>query len=173
MSMRLRDSARIKPVLAVFRNGLLFRRRPVCHDLDRGGRQTTYLSSKPFPTDEPVMRPVIMFLAVFALILALVPGPRAFAGAMDARVGTTICIQHEADGCAPAMTDHAKPGKHGFGSCNTAHCCLGAACVFAGLPPTVALVVRNSTTERGLSGLAAALAGRDVAPPFDPPKSFA
>lgn len=114
-----------------------------------------------------------MFLAAFALVLALVPGQRAFAGAMDAAMWTTICIQHEADDCAPTMTDHAKAGKHGFGSCNTANCCLGSVCAFTGLPSTVVFAVRDTMTDMGLSGLSAALSGRDVAPPLDPPKSVA
>lgn len=114
-----------------------------------------------------------MLFAAFALILALVPGPLAYAGSKDASMDTVFCAHLDLDACAQTMTAQTKAGKHGVGSCDTVSCCLGAVCVVAGLPPTTAITMPMSVTERTLPRQSVWLTGRNVAPPLDPPRSFA
>jgi len=117
------------------------------------------------------MRPFVMLFAAFALILAPGPGPGAYAAGMDTR--TVISAHQESGGCAPARMPHDQTDKHAADGCGKMQCCLGATCVSAGLPGTAAGATPMPGTALSLSAATAPLVGRDVAPPFDPPRPFA
>jgi hypothetical protein len=119
----------------------------------------------------PLIRSVAILIAAFALFLALGPGPRAYAGGMG--MGDALSAHQAADGCDPAMMLHGQPEKHDAGGCGKMHCCLGATCVFAGLPTALILLAPMSADELNLSPVTALLTGRDVSPPLDPPRPFA
>jgi hypothetical protein len=120
-----------------------------------------------------LIRSLATLIAVFALILALVPGPRAYAVGMGANMDTAVCTHHDPDDCGLSSMDGGKLGKHGVGSCDVFNCCLGAVCVFAGLLPTTAVTMPALLPAQRLPGVFASLTGRDVAPPLDPPRPFA
>ena len=118
----------------------------------------------------PLIRSLMMLIAVVALLLAVMPGSQAHAVSMD--MGTTVSGHVASDGCAPAVASHGQTERHDAGGCGKMQCCLGAICVFAGLP-AAALAVPVSTATLDLSVATAFLTGRDVAPPIDPPRPFA
>ncbi len=117
------------------------------------------------------LRSFMLLFAAFAMLLAVTPGTGVHAAGME--MGSTIVsAQNDADGCAKASLSDHKPDTHGGSDCAKMLCCLGTACVFAGLPaatvahkslPVAAMHVAIATTL---------LTGRDVAPPLDPPRSF-
>lgn len=118
----------------------------------------------------PLIRAFLMLFVAFALLLAVGPGPRAYAAGMDA----ALSAQQDPDGCDPAMTPHGPTEKHDAGGCGKMSCCLGAVCVSAGLTSAmVVLATPVSATALDLSAVTALLTGRDVAPPLDPPRQFA
>lgn len=115
------------------------------------------------------LRPLMLMFAAFALLLAVTPESGVHAAGME--MGATIASAHDAaDGCANAAGSADQTDKHG--GCAKMLCCLGNACVFAGLPAT--MVVGKSLSAGGipLSASTTPLTGRDVAPPLDPPRSF-
>lgn len=117
------------------------------------------------------LRPFMVLFAVVALFLAVVPGMGAHAAGIG--MGTAIAsTHHDADGCAKAGPSHPETDKHGAGDCAKMLCCLGTACVFAGLPATMVFDKPLSIGTAHLSAVTTLLTGRDVAPPLDPPKSF-
>ncbi|WP_370677994.1 hypothetical protein [Pleomorphomonas sp. PLEO] len=118
-----------------------------------------------------MIRSVVMLIAAFALLLALGPGPRAYAGGMG--MGDALSAHQDADGCDPAMMSRGQSEKHDAGGCGKMHCCLGATCVFAGLPAAWSLLTPMSAAKLNLSPGTALLTGRDVSPPLDPPRPFA
>lgn len=120
-----------------------------------------------------LIRSLVQLIAAFALILALVPGPAAYAAGMGTSMETAVCTQHDIDGCAPSKTAAGPAEKHNAGSCDVLNCCLGAVCVFVGVLPTAAETMPTLVPAQRLPGPFASLTGRDVAPPFDPPKPFA
>lgn len=121
---------------------------------------------------DPLIRPFVLLIAVLAMLLAVAPGSHAYAAVMGA--GTTMSSSHgDPDGCASAMALKDQTQKHDAGGCAKMNCCLGAMCVFAGLPSTAVVATAPATAVLSLSSVTAALNGRDVAPPLDPPRSFA
>lgn len=121
----------------------------------------------------PLIRSFTMLIAVLALLLAVAPGPRVYAAGMGTDMGAAISAQQDADGCASAMMLQGQSGKHDAGGCAKMNCCLGAICTFAGLPVTAAVAKPMSAATLSLFAATAALTGRNVAPPLDPPRSFA
>lgn len=92
---------------------------------------------------------------------------------MGAGFEATISAHGDPDGCASAMALKGQAHKHDAGGCAKMSCCLGAMCVFAGLPSAAAVANVPATGVLSLSSATVALNGRDVAPPLDPPRSFA
>lgn len=119
----------------------------------------------------PLIRSFMMFVVV--LLLALGPGQNVHAAGMGSDMGTAISTHGDPDGCASAMTLQGQSQKHDAGRCAKTNCCLGAICVFTGLPTMAALATPPATAALSLSAVTTALKGRDVAPPLDPPRSFA
>lgn len=118
-----------------------------------------------------LMRPFVMLIALLALLLAVVPGSPAFAWGMGA--DSAMSSAHgDADGCAPAMTGQDRTEKQHAGSCGKMHCCLGAVCVFVGLPAMATGAIGVPTETLRLFAATAAMTGREIAPPLDPPRSF-
>lgn len=121
---------------------------------------------------DPLIRPFVLLIAVLAMLLAVAPGSHAYAA--DMGLGTAISSSHgDPDGCASAMTLQGQSQKHDAGGCAKMNCCLGAMCVFAGLPSTAVVATAPAAVVLTLLSATAALNGRDVAPPLDPPRSFA
>lgn len=118
----------------------------------------------------PVIRSLMMFIVV--LLLALGPGQHAHAAGVSPDIGAVIATHQDAGGCASAMALQGKAEKHD-GNCAKMTCCLGAMCVFAGLPMATAFATPLIASALPLSAVTAALTGRNVAPPLDPPRSFA
>lgn len=115
----------------------------------------------------PLIRSVVMLIAAFAMLLALGQGPRAYAAGIDR---TAFSVHQDVDGCAPATMPDGQSERHDDGGCGKMHCCLGVACVFAGLPVTSIFITPVLATAPNPSAATAFLTGREVAPPLDPPK---
>jgi hypothetical protein len=112
-----------------------------------------------------------MLFVAFALILPLGPGSSAHAADMSGDM--RVVVSTHQDGCDPSVMPHGQTEKHDAGGCGKMQCCLGAACVFAGLPAAAVGATPVSATALTLSAATAFLTGRDVAPPLDPPRPFA
>lgn len=121
----------------------------------------------------PLIRSLVTFMAALALILVLGPGPIAYASGMGPDAGAAFSAHQDSDGCASTMMPTGQTDRHPAGGCAKMSCCLGAICIVAGLPAMTSFVVPTSATMLNLSAATAALTGRDVAPPFDPPRPFA
>lgn len=119
-----------------------------------------------------MIRPFVLLFVVVALALTLGSGTHAYTGGtgMDA---TVVAAHGDASDCAKATTLQGEAGKHDAGGNSMMGCCPGAICTFAGLPATSPLVATAATTTALPSVTTAALTGRDVSPPLDPPRSFA
>jgi hypothetical protein len=118
-----------------------------------------------------LMRPFVMLIALLALLLAIAPGSQAVAMGMGADMAMSSA-QGDSDGCASAMTGHDRTDKQHAGDCGKLHCCLGAVCVFVGLPAMTTGAMQVPTEALRLPAATAAMTGRDVAPPLDPPRPF-
>ena len=110
-------------------------------------------------------------MVVVVLLLALGPGQHAHAAGPTADIGAVLSTHQDTDGCASVMGVQGKAEKHD-GNCAKMSCCLGAMCVFAGLPLATPITTPLAASALPLSAATAALKGRDVAPPLDPPRSF-
>jgi ammonia channel protein AmtB len=113
----------------------------------------------------------VSFLAALSLILSFGAGSEAYAASSTTMA--TVASAHNADGCcAPsAAGHHDKAAKHG-GTCGLSGCCSGAMCGIASLSPSAGLVAPALMAKLGLSAATAALSGRAIAPPLDPPRPF-
>ena len=120
-----------------------------------------------------MIRSVATLIATLALLLVLGQGHVTYAAGMGSEMGAVLSAHQDADGCAPAMMLHGRTEKHHAGGCAKMSCCMGTICVFAGLPATAIAVVPTSGMVLNLFAATAALTGRDVAPPLDPPRPFA
>lgn len=114
------------------------------------------------------MRPLAILIAVLALLLALWPGSHAYAVGMGAE--KFVSSQQRSEGCA---SSHHGPERHDGDDRGQAQCCVGAICVFAGLPAATEPATPMSALALDLPVADTFLAGRDVAPPVDPPRPFA
>ena len=116
------------------------------------------------------MRPFAILVAVLALLLALSPGPHASAAGMGGE--KMASSQQGPEGCASPMAPHGKADRHDAGGQGKMQCCVGAVCVVAGLPTATVLATPASDDMPVLPAADTFLTGRDVAPPFDPPRPF-
>lgn len=118
------------------------------------------------------MRPLVLLLAALAMLLALGPGSHAHATGMGSQMAI-VSTHGDPGDCAPASALHGQTDRHDAGGCAKMSCCPGTICAFVGLPATAAFVTPVLTAGIVPSANATLLTGRDVAPPLDPPKSFA
>ncbi len=116
------------------------------------------------------MRALPFFVAVLALLLALWPG--SYGHAADMGGPRMVASPQTAEGCAPSVAHHGKTERHDTGDRGKIACCLGAVCGVAGLPTTSMPPTPLSSGARVLPSADTFLTGRDVAPPFDPPRAF-
>lgn len=116
------------------------------------------------------MRSLAILVAVLSLLLALSPGSHGYAAGMG--VGKMASSQHEAKGCAPTAS-HGKAERQDAGGQGKMLCCVGAACVVAGLPSMASFAAPLSSVALDLPVIDTLLTGRDVTPPVDPPRPFA
>lgn len=122
---------------------------------------------------ESLIRPFVLLFAVVALALTLGSGAQAYATTWDRTTEARLCSHHDADACSPALKAPHETGRHAAGSCDAAHCCLGAVCVLMGLPPSAALAVPAAEMSPNRPLPTILLTGRSVVPPLDPPRSVA
>ncbi len=115
------------------------------------------------------MRALPILVAVLALLLALWPGSHGYAADMGGQ--RMVASQQKVESCASSMAHTGKTERHDAGERGKMPCCLGVVCAVASLTTTSMPATPPSSGARVLPSADTFLTGREVAPPFDPPRS--